>query len=164
MGALRIILIVLLVALQAFVGIPDFMNEGPYLQRALAYSFFHAGWLHLAVNCLAIWGVYGRGRKPLRDLILSLFVAVLVYPLSIMPVIGFSNVLYCTLGLRVPPFSHPWWKSHNAVIFIVATLAMGFIPRISASTHIAAFLCGMLLSYILRYLHNITQDARRYYK
>ena len=163
MGILRIAIIVLLVALQAIFGIPDYMTGGPYLQRALTYSFFHAGWLHLAVNCLAIWGVYGRGCKPCRDLLLSILVAVLVYPLSLRPVIGFSNVLYCTLGLRVPPFSHPWWKSRNALVFIVVTIGMVFIPQLSATTHIAAFLCGMLLSYILRSIQNITKDARKYY-
>lgn len=163
MGALRIVIIVLLVVLQAFFGIPDFLTGGPYLQRALAYSFFHAGWLHLAVNCLAVWGVYGRGRKPLKDLLLSLFVAVLVYPLSFRPVIGFSNVLYCTLGLRVPPFSNAWWKSRNAIIFVAVTLGMAFIPQLSATTHIAAFLCGMFLSYLRRSLQNLFKDARRYY-
>ena len=163
MGTLRIVIILCLVALQVIVGIPAFMTDGPYLLRALSYSFFHAGWLHLAVNCLAVWGVYGRGRKPCRDLLLSIIVAVLVYPLSFRPVIGFSNVLYSTLGLRVPPFSHPWWKTANAVTFIVVTVAMIFVPRLSATTHIAAFLCGMLLSYILRSLQNITKDARRYY-
>ena len=163
MGLLRIVLIVLLVGLQAVVGIPPYMTDGPYLLRALTYSFFHASWLHLAVNCLAVWGVYGKGYKPCRDLLLSFLVAVLVYPLSFRPVIGFSNILYCTLGLRVPPFSHPWWKSRNAIIFIVVTLAMAFIPQLSATTHIAAFLLGMLLSYILRSLHNLSKDARRYY-
>ena len=163
MGVLRIAIIVLLVALQAIVGIPDYMTGGPYIQRALTYSFFHASWLHLAVNCLAVWGVYGRGRKPVRDLILSLLVAVIVYPLSFRPVIGFSNVLYCTLGLRVPPFSHQWWKTANAVTFIVVTLAMAVTPQLAATTHIASFLCGMFLSYILRSIQNITNDARRYY-
>lgn len=163
MGALRIIIIILLVALQAIVGIPDYMAGGPYLLRALTYSFFHAGWLHLAVNCIAVWGVYGRGRKPLGDLLLSLLVAVLVYPLSLRPVIGFSNVLYCTLGLRVPPFSHPWWKSRNALVFVAVTLGMVFIPRLSATTHIAAFLCGMLLSSLRRSTDKLLKDARRYY-
>lgn len=166
MGVLRIILIVLMVVLQAVFGIPAYMTDGPYLLRAATYSFFHAGWLHLAVNCLAIWSVFSprrKGCKPCRDLLLSYLVAVLVYPLSFRPVIGFSNMLYCIMGLRCPPFSHPWWKTANAVTFIVVTLAMAVTPRLAATTHIAAFLCGMFLSYILRSIQNITKDARKYY-
>jgi len=166
MGVVRIAIIVLLIALQATVGIPPYMTGGPYLLRALSYSFFHANWFHLAVNCIAVWTVFSPKRKsckPCRDLFLSYLVAVLVYPLSFRPVIGFSNVLYCMLGLRVPPFSSAWWKTPVAITFAIVTLVMAFVPQLSATTHIAAFLCGMLLSHLFRSIKELTSDARRYY-
>lgn len=164
--ALRIIIIVTLVALQLVAGgVPAFMMEGPYMLRASVYSFFHANLFHLAVNCIAVWSVFAPGRRnACGNLFLSYLVAVLVYPLSFRPVIGFSNILYCMLGLRVPPFSSSWWKTPNAIAFIIATVVMVVIPQLSATTHIAAFLCGMALSSIHRHYLRLTKDARRYYK
>ena len=95
-------IIILLTALQAFFGIPGFMTEGVWWQRALAYSFFHANWWHLAVNAIAVWTIYKRPCKPCRDLLFPYLIAVVVFPLSLRPVIGFSNVLYAALGLRTP--------------------------------------------------------------
>lgn len=163
MGILRVILIASLVILQAVFGIPGYMADGPYLLRALTYSGFHANWFHLAVNCIAVWSVFSPKRKCGRDLAVSFLAAVLVYPLSFRPVIGFSNILYCMLGLRFPPFSSPWWKTSNGITFIVATVAMAVIPQLAATTHIAAFLCGMGIASLRRGWKRMTKDARRYY-
>lgn len=162
--SLRIVIIVALVALQAFVGIPEYMTDGPYMLRALSYSFFHASWWHLAINAIAIWTIYPPKRKvSFLQLVISFLIAVVVYPLSIRPVIGFSNILYATLGLRTPSLSSSWWKQPAVIVFIVATLAMVFVPQLSATTHIAAFLCGMACSALRRFYLNLTKDARRYY-
>ena len=90
-------------------------------------------------------------------------IAVLVYPLSIRPVIGFSNILYACLGLRTPPLSSPWWKQSSVIVFLVVTVALVFIPRFSATTHIAAFLLGMVGASLNRFYQSITNDARRYF-
>ena len=159
----RIVIIAVLVILQAVVGIPALLQgDGDYWLRALAYSFFHANWWHLAVNCLAIWGIYRYPCKPWRDLLLPFLIAVLVYPLSFRPVIGFSNVLYAALGLRTPPLSSPWWKKTEVIIFLAVTLLMVFIPRFSATTHIAAFALGMAGASAKRFYQTLTKDARRY--
>lgn len=157
----RLILILVLLGLQIAFGIPDFLQGGPYLERALAYSFFHANGWHLAINSIAIWTVY-RNCKPGRDLIVPFLIAVIVYPLSFRPVIGFSNVLYAALGSRTPSLKSPWWKQPTVITFLVITVALVFIPRFSATTHIAAFLLGMLTASIRRYYNTLLRDVKRY--
>lgn len=155
----RVTIIALLVALQLAFGIPDFMTGGPYLCRALLYSFFHANWWHLAVNAIAAWSIFSRDSKLL---LVAFLIAVLVYPLSWRPVIGFSNVLYAMLGLRTPPLSSTWWKQPAVITFLAITVAMVFIPRFSATTHIAAFALGIGVAYARRWWDSLTEDARRY--
>lgn len=159
----RLTLIALLVALQLAFGIPGFMTGGPYMQRALLYSFFHASWWHLAVNGIAIWTIFDpRRRMKWQQIVTAYVIAVLVYPLSFRPVIGFSNVLYAVLGLRTPPLSSPWWKRPEVIVFLVITVAMVFIPRFSATTHIAAFVLGMAGASLQRSYQRLTRDCRRY--
>lgn len=164
MGAIRYILIVILVALYAILGIPPWMREGPYLLRASTYSFFHASLWHLAVNALAIWGIFRKDNlcKACRDLAVSYVIAFIVFPFSVRPVIGFSNILYAVIGLRTPPLSSKWWRTSPVIIFLVVTVGMLFIPRFSATTHIAAFLLGIGCAYVRRFNQSIVKDARRY--
>ena len=153
--------IVLLAALQIAFGVPDFMSGGPYQCRALLYSFFHANWWHLAANAVAAWGVFAPGRDN-RMLPVAFLIAVAVYPLSFRPVIGFSNVLYAMIGLRTPPLSSPWWTQPAVIVFLAVTAAMVFVPRFSATTHVAAFALGMGAAGARRWWHSLTEDARRY--
>lgn len=165
MGWIRCILIACLVAVQIAFGAPEFLlSKDGYWTRALSYSFFHASWWHLAVNSLAVWSIYSpkRSCKPCRDLLFPYIIAVLVYPLSLRPVIGLSNLLYAVLGLRTPPLSSPWWKQTPVVVFLVVTVLMVFIPQVSATTHVAAFLLGVGGAYLNRYAKKVTSDAGRY--
>ena len=159
----RLILIIILAAIQFFFGAPDWLmpDGAAFGIRALTYSFFHANWWHLAVNSIAIFTIY-KTCKPCRDLLFPFLIAVIVYPLSFKPVIGFSNILYATLGIRTPSLSSPWWKQPSVIVFIVVTLALVFIPRFSATTHVAAFLLGMSLSSANRSIQNLLKDAGRY--
>ncbi len=163
----RIAVILALALLQALQGAPEWLHPGgaPYLVRALSYSFFHGNWWHLAVNAIAIWTIFDPRRKtckPCTDLLLSFLIAVAVYPLSLRPVIGCSNILYATLGMRTPPLSSPWWKQGSVITFLVVTVAMVFIPRFSATTHVAAFLLGMGVASFRRFKSNLLRDAGRY--
>ena len=164
MDATRIIIIAVLVILQIVFGAPAFLlGSDDYWLRALSYSFFHGNWWHLAVNCIAIGTVYKYPCKPCRDLLLPYIIAVLVYPLSLRPVIGFSNVLYAVLGLRTPSFKSKWWRQPAVIVFLVVTVALVFIPQFSASTHIAAFLVGIAVASAKRGWLKLTRDARRYF-
>ena len=160
----RLVLIIVLCALQALFGAPAWLQPdgAPYIVRALSYSFFHGNWWHLAVNALAIWTIYKRPCKPCTDLLFSFLIAVAVYPLSFRPVIGFSNILYAQLGLRTPSLSSPWWRQPPVLVFLAVTLALVFIPRFSATTHVAAFALGMGVSALRRFRQSLLRDAGRY--
>ena len=165
MGYVRYILIVSMFVLQLVVGTPGvYLSSDHYWLRATTYSFFHASWWHFAINSLAIWSIYPEKRpcKPCRDLLFPYIISVLVYPLSLRPVIGFSNILYAVLGMRTPPLSSPWWKQTPVIVFLVVTVALVFVPQFSATTHIAAFLIGMLLASAGRAITKIRNDAGRY--
>lgn len=163
----RIIFIVVLVAVHIVLGCPSWLaaKEVDYWLRALSYSAFHANWWHLAVNCLAIWTIFSPKRrgKALQD-VTAFLIAVLVYPLSLRPVVGISNFLYAVIGLRSPALSSKWWKSPGTITFLAVTLLMLFIPQFSATTHIAAFICGVLAASVKRGLNSLLKDARRYIK
>ena len=163
MGLLRVTLIAVLLAAHVMCGTPGWLHPGcsPYLARALSYHFFHASWWHLAVNCLAVWSVYRPGLpcKPCRDLVIPFLIASLVYPLSFRPVIGFSNMLYAAIGLRTPPLRSPWWRSSPVITFAAVTAALAVIPRISATTHIAAFALGVAAACLGRKIKSLENDA-----
>ena len=154
----RVVIIALLVALQYTFGIPEFLHgTDHYWIRALSYSFFHANWWHLAVNGIAIWTIFDPKRRFKQyQLFTGFAIAVLVYPLSFRPVIGFSNVLYAVLGLRTPSVRSSWWRQPAVIVFLAVTVALVFVPRFSATTHIAAFLLGMLGASARRSYLNLT--------
>ena len=159
----RVTVIALLIALRMAFGIPAFMTDGPYWTRALLYSLFHASWWHLAVNAVAVWTIFDPRRNTRAwQVTAACVIAVLVYPLSFRPVIGLSNVLYAVLGLRTPPLRNPWWKQPAVLAFLAITVAMVFLPRFSATTHIAAFLLGMGGAALERAWKRLTDDAGRY--
>lgn len=161
----RLILVLLLAALHLSFGAPAWLlpDAGtPYAVRALSYSFFHASWWHLAVNSLAICSVFRRPSGFVSGMLLPFLIAVLVYPLSVRPVIGFSNVLYAALGIRTPALSSPWWRRREVLLFLAVTAAMVFVPRFSATTHVAAFVLGMGCAAARRFHDNLLRDAGRY--
>lgn len=164
---LRHIIIAVLVSLYVFFRVPEFFyGSGHFAARALTYSFFHASWLHLAVNCIAVWNIFAPSRKRFKPLqfVTVCLIAVLVYPLALRPVLGFSNILFAVLGLRAPALSSAWWKRREVIIFIAVNILTLFIPRISAVTHIAAFASGMLLAALRRSIQPYLDDVRRLVK
>ena len=155
----------LLVAVRIALGCPSWLagDEVNYWLRALSYGAFHANWWHLAVNCLAVWTIFNPRRNDnIRNFFTAFVISVLVYPLSLRPVVGISNLLYAVIGLRTPALSSRWWRQPGVIAFLVITLLMLFIPQFSATTHIAAFLAGMLVAAVKRGLNSLLKDARRY--
>lgn len=149
----RLVLLVSLVAAHLLLPHPDYLlADGHYLLRASTYSFFHAGWLHLAINCLAVYGSYAPRRlsSPWFDLLIPYLIAVAVYPLALRPAIGFSNILYALIGLRTPPLSSRWWRSTPVVVFLAVSLSLLALPQLSATTHLAAFALGVGVAYLRR--------------
>ena len=103
-----------------------------------------------------------ESRTQPAQLATAFIIAVLVYPLSLRPVIGFSNVLYAYLGLRTPALSDRWWRRPEVITFLVVTVALVLVPRFSATTHIAAFALGMGVAALKRKYNDLTSDFRRY--
>lgn len=161
---MRAILIIILISVYIIAGTPLWLagTEIPYAIRALSYSFFHVNIFHLAVNSLSVWLLCKPNRKGmLLELFHAFIIAVIIYPLSLRPVIGFSNVLYAMIGLRTPSLSSNWWKTSPVLTFLVVTIAMAVIPSIAATTHIAAFVSGALLAYFRRIIRDLDNDIRR---
>ena len=166
-GCVRYILVAVLTALWLVFRAPAWLagTDVPYMLRALAYPFFHASVWHLAVNALATWSIFAPGRKRTwKDLVISYLISVLVYGLSLRPVIGFSNVLYAALGLATPPLSSPWWKRPEVLVFLALTVLMLLVPQFSALSHIFAFIAGMLVAAVRRFISKTLKDAGRFVK
>lgn len=161
----RIIILLALVLSQMICGCPDRMlpDGAPYIVRAFEYSFHHASWLHLAINGIALWGVYSPKRKGIvLQLLMSYLIAVVVYPVSFRPCLGFSNILYATLGMRTPELNSPWWRTPSVIVFLAVTVVMVFLPQFSGMTHLLSFLLGMICATICRVYRKNVKDAGRF--
>ena len=146
------------------IGVPDFLTGGGMF-AALSYPLFHGNVWHLAVNIIAVWGIYSPRYvcKPCRDLLIPYIISCLVYPLSPRPLLGISNVLYAVLGIRTPSLSSSWWRQPPVIVFLVVTILMLALPQFAGFTHIVSFATGVLLACASRFWQNLTRDARRYY-
>lgn len=128
--------------------------------RIMTHHFFHGNWMHLAVNCLSVWYIFRRWSA--REIILAWMIASGSYLLSPVPAIGFSNMIFATIGLRTPPFDSSWWRSPSVIIFIAMTLLMCLLPNVSSVTHIASFVFGTIFSGIIRFFRQVHKDGQRY--
>lgn len=158
---MRILVIGILYIIYMLAGCPLWLSGGiPVWQRALIYSFFHANLFHLAANAVSIWFIYDPRRKRNGlNLSLAYLIAIIVYPLSTVPAVGFSNILYAALGLRTPALSSPWWRQSNTIVLLLVMVAMLAVPRVSAVTHMAAFFLGAVGAAIGRTIQPFVKDA-----
>lgn len=161
-GIMRVTIIMMLAAVYLAAGCPDALLPGgsPYVVRALFYPLFHANIWHLLLNCTALWGVLAPQRTKPSDVICALVISFAVYPLSLRPVVGVSNFIYAVLGLRTPPLRAEWWRQPAVVVFLIVTVAMLAVPQFSATTHIAAFLSGVAIQCLRRWVKSVSEDAR----
>lgn len=162
---IAIVLISLLTGLFLIFGAPSFLAEQQgSLAAAASYSFFHANLWHLCINSVAIWGLYARRKasKPVKDLAIAYVIAVLVSPLSALPPIGFSNVIYALIGLRTPAFSAPWWRRYPVWLFLGISAALIPFPQVSALAHLTAFAIAVGWASLRRFYLDLTADARKY--
>lgn len=161
---MRYILIGILSVVYLVAGCPEYLagDDMSLWLKACTHHIFHANIFHLAVNCLSIWVVFSPKRKDnCRTLILAFIIASLSYFIALRPVVGVSNILFASLGLRTPHFKHPWWKAKSTLIFLAVTLLMFFFPQFSAITHVSSFLCGVLVSLIIRRIKSLDHDYKR---
>ncbi len=160
---MRYFVIVLLVLIYIVLGIPQWYMTASFIWQAVLYSFFHASLWHLAANCLATWSILRPQNIKWWKILSAATIAIAVYALSYFrPCIGVSNFLYAYIGLGTPSLRSPWWRKKETMVFIIVTVAMVFLPQISAITHIAAFALGIIGASIHRKYTSLMSDAGRY--
>ena len=160
-----IILILFLIFILA--GCPGYLAD-PSVNvwlKAVSYHLFHANIFHLAANCLSIWFVfkvkpYRSEKANVRNFFTAFIIATLTWFTATRPVVGVSNILFATLGLRTPSFRHPWWRHPGTLTFFAITLLMLLVPQFSAVTHITSFICGVAIAAVKRKLNSLEDDYR----
>lgn len=155
---MRYIMIILLSAIYFIFGLPEFTG----FALGLTHHFFHGNILHLAVNCFSIWFVFQRWSAT--HLAEAYVIATISFFCSPSMCVGFSNIIYATIGLRTPSFYSAWWRHPNTVAFLAVTLLMFIMPNVSAITHIVAFALGVMIAVIKRTVKQILNDSSRYTK
>lgn len=161
-----IILILFLIFILA--GCPGYLAD-PSVNvwlKAVSYHLFHANIFHLAANLLSVWFIfrvmpYRNEAANAKDLAFGFIIATLAYFVATRPVVGISNIIYAVIGLRTPSLSHRWWRQQTTIAFLVLTVAMLLVPRLSALTHIVSFIAGTLVAMGRRKIKSLDNDYRR---
>lgn len=135
------------------------VGQDIYVRMAL-HHFFHGNLFHLLANLLSLYFILPYLKR--WQMGVGYGIASLSILASVTPVIGFSNLIYAFIGLRSPSFKSKWWRHSGTIAFMVITLAMVFIPNVSAVTHIICFSAGVMVSAIVRHLKQISDDCKRY--
>lgn len=130
----------------------------PFVHRLL-YPFFHASWLHLAVNCWALLSIVFLYQISF-PMMVSSFIIAASYPIgplsflyggAIMPTVGLSGLCYALLGRYSFIFSdnrksrlkyHAWFAVFIGIGF--------FFPQSNAWLHLYCYLCGFILAQLNR--------------
>lgn len=128
--------------------------------RMVLHHFFHGNLFHLLANLLSLYFILPYLKR--WQVGVGYAIASLSILATAVPVIGFSNLIYAFIGLRSPSFKSYWWRHSGTIVFLVVTLAMVFIPNISAVTHIICFSAGVMISAVVRQLKQISDDSKRY--
>jgi membrane associated rhomboid family serine protease len=135
-----------------------YCNGCPVVNR-LWYPFFHAGVLHLACNCYALWLSLNSRLLPYRILLpLLLVVSFASSFLSTLetPTVGASSALFAMVGINMSGCSdRRWW------LLIIVSLCSGFvIPGVNGMAHVAAFVPAFLAGSAILFYRRIQHDCR----
>ncbi|MCQ2219795.1 MAG: rhomboid family intramembrane serine protease [Prevotella sp.] len=161
---MRTTIIIVLTLMWIVFRTPAFLADpsAPWILKAATYHFFHANIFHLAVNSLAIWSLFNpKHLIGVRNFFTAYIIATLMYCTAVRPVIGVSNILFATFGLRTPAFGNPWWKKKEVLVFFALNILMLLIPSISAISHITSLTLGILVAECRRKLNLLGDDYRR---
>lgn len=152
---------VLVLAVCYFVPKPEFLTTMAWPAH-VTHHFFHANVFHFAMNAIAIWAVLDPRTKPAKWLLpVAFIIGSVSYCFAIKPVIGFSNIIFAMGGLRTPSFSSRWWHSTSALVFFGTMLLMFFLPQLSATTHLVAYIFGAGVAACIRFFKGLDYDTGR---
>ena len=156
-------LIVIYAVLLVVFLIPDgleWWGSQSALAKMFTHHFFHGNFFHLLANGFTLYLLNPRTKNW------QIAAAYAIASLSVLPTscnaIGFSNIIYATIGIQTPSFKSYWWRHPGTLIFLGVTLLMLLLPNVSAVTHIVSFAIGVLVSATLRNLKEIENDSARY--
>lgn len=158
---IRIVITGFLVAVFLVCGTPQVLHAD-HAWISVVHHFFHANIFHLAVNCLSIWTLYRKGyRYAMWPILCAFTIASISWFFSTQDVVGFSNFLFATIGLRTPSIRHTYWRDPSVILFLTLTILMAFLPNVSAVTHIVSFVLGCIVAGAYRLLTSIRRDFGR---
>lgn len=153
-------LLIALALVYALVPVPEWMGEGVSLRCALTHHFWHANVFHLAANGLALLSFAWVLPRWYRLLPLAYLAASLSIIAATKPVVGLSNIMFAMSGLCAPMVKG-YWKRKETWTFVAVMLTMLFVPRFSATTHIASFVAGFALGHLRKTIRRTIDDCRR---
>lgn len=158
---IRIVTIGILLTIYLVCGCPHFLHyDSGYI--SLVHHFFHANIFHLAVNCLSVWTLFRKGCEyKLWPIVGAYIIASISWFFATADVVGFSNILFATIGIRTPELRHSWWKNPSVIVFFAITMLMAFLPQVSAVTHIVSFVLGCIVAGTNRVIINLSRDYSR---
>ena len=124
---------------------------GAQFYRRFTYVFFHANWLHLAVNCWALLSIMFLCRVNVPMLLASFAIAAsypinalaFLYQVPVLPTLGASGLCYALLGRLSLTVSHKL----RYLLWMIPFLSLGFIFKVSNGwLHLYCYLLGVILS------------------
>lgn len=132
----------------------------------VTYMFQHSGWLHLLLNAVAFYSLFGLLQRFFRPwLIVSVMFAsafgwsfVCVYPL---PVVGSSGLVYAMLGMYFMLVSvgkiryRNRFDLHLAIVSVATFLLISFLKHNSAGLlHLLCLISGYVTAFIIISFNN----------
>lgn len=145
------LLIVAFILLSALVYVPDWNVIGVFkgcniLQR-LVYSFFHASFVHAAVNAWCFVSILFIYEVLWWRLITAYMIAVAApdIVLSITPTVGLSAVCFALLGMIAFQVKRKLYYNGYMALYI----AIGFLfPHVNGWLHLYSYVAGLLVGFL----------------
>lgn len=127
-----------------FLGPVATLHGGCAWWERLAYPLFHGNVIHAAMNAWCLLGITWHMRPRWHEWLLAYAVAV-SWPWAGTPVTGASGVCFALVGVL-------FWRCRKSRLLacVLPALAIGFVvPGVAGWVHAYAFVCGILIRYLL---------------
>lgn len=125
-------------------GVAGMSDCSPFINRFL-YHFFHASWLHLAINIWCIFSIVFMVDIS-TAVMLACYVLASLYPpilLPDMPIVGLSGLCFALMGYLATRMTI--WSN----LYLLAFIVLGFfLFGVASGLHLWSYLCGIAINYI----------------
>lgn len=145
------LLIALFVLVSALICVPDWNTVGISrgcgdLQR-LGYSFFHASFLHAAVNTWCLLSILFMYEITWQRMAMAYLIAVTVpdFVLSLTPTVGLSAVCFALLGSIAFQVERKLY--YNGCMALCIALGF-FFPLVNGWLHLYSYVAGLFVGFI----------------